>query len=76
VLHIPGQLLEWSGFPSLMEDIALTWLLGMKIVIVVGCRYQVNMRLEKLNKATKDTRSFSLRVTDNETMRIIEEGNV
>jgi len=36
VLHIPGHLLEWDGFPSLMEDIALTWLLGMKIVIVVG----------------------------------------
>ena len=26
VLHIPGHLLEWDGFPSLMEDIALTWL--------------------------------------------------
>ena len=36
VLHIPGHLLEWDGFASLMEDIALTWLLGMKIVIVVG----------------------------------------
>lgn len=36
VLHIPGHLLEWDGFSNLMEDIALTWLLGMKIVIVVG----------------------------------------
>ena len=36
VLHIPGDLLGWSGFVNLMDDIALCWLLGMKIVIVVG----------------------------------------
>jgi hypothetical protein len=73
VLHIPGHLLEWDGFPSLMEDIALTWLLGMKIVIVVGCRYQVNLRLAKLKKTENEAHGFSLRVTDHETMRIIEE---
>lgn len=37
VYHIPGEFLEYSGFADLMDDIALTWLLGMKIVIVVGC---------------------------------------
>jgi hypothetical protein len=73
VLHIPGHLLEWDGFPILIEDIALTWLLGMKIVIVVGCRHQVNMRLAKLNKTENEAHNFSLRITDPETMRIIEE---
>jgi len=73
VLHIPGHLLEWDGFPSLMEDIALTWLLGMKIVIVVGCRHQVNMRLAKLKKTENEAHNFALRITDPETMRIIEE---
>mmetsp|Transcript_36020 Transcript_36020/g.43021 ORF Transcript_36020/g.43021 Transcript_36020/m.43021 type:complete len:597 (+) Transcript_36020:206-1996(+) len=45
VYHIPGELLEWDGFPALMDDIALTWLLGMRVVIVAGCRHQINARL-------------------------------
>jgi amino-acid N-acetyltransferase len=32
-------------FRDLMNDIALTWLLGMKIVLVVGCRHQIEKRL-------------------------------
>ena len=42
VYHIPGEFLDTysnkEGFADLMDDIALTWLLGMKIVLVVGCR--------------------------------------
>jgi len=45
VYHIPGELLEWDGFADLCDDIALTWLLGMKIVIVCGCRHQIDVRL-------------------------------
>jgi len=45
VYHIPGELLEWEGFPALMGDIALNWLLGMRVVIVAGCRHQINARL-------------------------------
>lgn len=61
VYHIPGGLLQSSGEPDndeseavfrdLMNDVALTWLLGMKIVIVVGCRYQIEQRL--LNQKQK-----------------------
>jgi amino-acid N-acetyltransferase len=47
VYHIPGELLSWEGFPGLMDDIALTWLLGMKIVLVAGCRHQIDLRLDK-----------------------------
>ena len=43
-------------------------------IIVTGCRYQVNLRLAKLNKIENVARDFSLRITDHETMRIIEEG--
>ena len=52
-----------------MDDIALTWLLGMKIVIVVGCKSQVNGRL------LEDTGTIPKLhgVTDAGTMRIIEE---
>lgn len=45
VFHIPGELLAWDGFSDLMDDIALCWLLGMKPVIVAGCRSQVNQRI-------------------------------
>jgi amino-acid N-acetyltransferase len=47
VYHIPGELLSWEGFEDLMDDIALTWLLGMKPVIVVGCRKQIDQRFEE-----------------------------
>ena len=47
VYHIPGELLSWEGFEDLMDDIALTWLLGMKPVIVVGCRKQIDERFDE-----------------------------
>jgi len=37
VFHIPTELVERKPyFDNLLEDIALSWLLGMKIVVVVG----------------------------------------
>jgi len=53
VYHIPGELLEWDGFPALMDDIALTWLLGMRVVIVAGCRNQINARLHANTQTTQ-----------------------
>ena len=50
VFHIPGELLEWDGFSDLMDDIALTWLLGMKPVIIAGCRMQVDTRIKNDKK--------------------------
>jgi len=47
VYHIPGDLLAWDGFSNLMDDIALTWLLGIKPVIVIGCRKQIEERLNE-----------------------------
>mmetsp|Transcript_26970 Transcript_26970/g.63193 ORF Transcript_26970/g.63193 Transcript_26970/m.63193 type:complete len:602 (+) Transcript_26970:176-1981(+) len=72
VYHIPGALLDLPDpnvFRDLMNDIALTWLLGMKIVIVAGCRHQVQNKLGD----QPDKRSQGLRVTDAETLRIIKE---
>lgn len=84
VYHIPGELLTWEGFPGLMDDIALTWLLGMKIVLVAGCRHQIDLRLEDIDSKEKhdDEGSSSLggrvlmssiRVTDEETLRVVKE---
>lgn len=69
VIHIPGDLLDWDGFEDLMDDIALCWLLGMKIVIVAGCRYQVD---DRKNEGRKRANAH-IRVTDDDTLRVVEE---
>lgn len=72
VYHIPGGLLDLSDpnvFKDLMNDIALTWLLGMNVVLVAGCRHQVKKRLGSDNDHT----SHGLRVTDSNTLRIVKE---
>ena len=51
VYHIPGGLLQNEVvLRDLMNDVALTWLLGMKLVIVVGCRQQIEQRLKSQNQ--------------------------
>eukprot|EP00571_Detonula_confervacea_P015400 CAMPEP_0172304588 /NCGR_PEP_ID=MMETSP1058-20130122/5986_1 /TAXON_ID=83371 /ORGANISM="Detonula confervacea, Strain CCMP 353" /LENGTH=1086 /DNA_ID=CAMNT_0013015885 /DNA_START=73 /DNA_END=3333 /DNA_ORIENTATION=+ len=90
VYHIPGELLAWEGFPGLMDDIALTWLLGMKIVLVAGCRHQIDLRLEEINEEMDQydnddddgdeenhlggrVMMSSIRVTDEDTLRVVKE---
>ncbi|KAL7570418.1 hypothetical protein ACA910_017251 [Epithemia clementina (nom. ined.)] len=70
VYHIPGGLLDLPDhtvFRDLMQDIAITWLLGMQIVLVVGCRHQIRKRLGDIN------RGQGLCVTDRETLQIVKE---
>lgn len=68
VYHIPGGLLEKpEKFRDLMNDIALTWLLGMKIVLVAGCRHQIDKRVPERVIVN------GIVVTDKETLRIIKE---
>ena len=71
VFHIPGEMLESEGFKTLMDDIALAWLLGLKIVIVAGCRYDVeccSLGFESGHECRN-----TLRVTDEKLLRYIEE---
>lgn len=69
VYHIPGGLLddESSSFRDLMNDVALTWLLGMRIVLVVGCRHQINQRVPNRTMVN------DILVTDEETLRVVKE---
>lgn len=72
VYHIPGGLLDLPDptvFRDLMNDVALTWLLGMKIVLVVGCRHQIEKRIPH----TQRERFFGIPVTDPETLRVVKE---
>jgi len=71
VFHIPGDWVDHPNpkiFRDLMNDISLTWLLGLKIVIVVGCRYQVEKRL-----GTDRQKHMGMIVTDPETLRVVKE---
>lgn len=80
VCHIPGELLEWDGFPDLMDDITLMWSLGIKVVLVVGCRSQIEERLINFEGNRKPYLDKGLnipvngiRITDAHIMRIVEE---
>ncbi|KAL9178309.1 hypothetical protein ACHAXT_001737 [Thalassiosira profunda] len=75
VYHIPGDLIgNTEMFNSVMDDIALTWLFGMKIVLCVGCRKQILQRLERLHvDADDDAFKLGVRITSPETLRILEE---
>jgi len=70
VFHIPAELLEWEGFGGLVDDLALAWLLGIKLVIVVGCRSLVDRQLEALGIAAKV--SDGRRVTDRDTLEVVK----
>ena len=94
VYHIPGSILtehdsenNSEAFRNLMNDISLTWLLGMKVVLVVGCRHQIERRLMRDNQLAHhldgstsaqhdwagSLHDGALRVTDEETLRIVKE---
>ncbi|KAL3815641.1 hypothetical protein ACHAXA_006916 [Cyclostephanos tholiformis] len=75
VYHIPGDLISnVARFNSVMDDISLTYLFGMKIVICVGCRKQIMQRLgNKCVDSFGESRNLDVRVTDVETLNIIEE---
>lgn len=74
VFHIPGDLMDENptGFRDLMNDISLSWLLGMKIVIVVGCRFQIEKRYNK-EESHGRREHMGMVVTDEESLRIVKE---
>ena len=73
VFHLPGDLMDENpvGFRDLMNDISLSWLLGMKIVIVAGCQYQIKKRHKKDNIDRQE--HLGMVVTDHESLRIVKE---
>ncbi|GKY99744.1 hypothetical protein MPSEU_000928300 [Mayamaea pseudoterrestris] len=75
VIHIPGEILDASNgkeADQLFSDMALAWLLGMKLVLVTGCRYDADTcDVEEIEHA--HTCHNSLKVTDADTLRRTEE---
>lgn len=73
VFHIPGDLLDTQKQAnSLFNDMALAWLLGMKIVVVIGCRYDMDACDLDFMDHPHECHN-SLKVTDAKTLRRIAE---
>jgi amino-acid N-acetyltransferase len=75
VFHLSGDLLETESTDAIISDMALAWLLGMKIVMVVGCRYDTDSDscdIEKMGEHPHECHNI-LKVTDAESLRGVEE---
>ena len=70
VLHLPGDLMEEDLFESTMEDIALLNVVGIKVVIVLGPRAQIEKRLKLEDIETEFI--GDVRVTDETTLAAIK----
>jgi len=80
VFHIPGQLIDTKEFPVLIDDLALCWLLGIKIVIVVGSRQEMEEcqitggDYQQPSSSQEDLACHSsIRITNSQELRLIEE---
>lgn len=71
VIHIPGALLAERLFASVMEDIALMRVVGIKLVLVLGPQMQVDRRLATENMQSRFV--DGIRVTDARTLQIVME---
>lgn len=74
VIYIPGHvLLQESSelFSGIMDDISLAWLLGCKIVIVVGVKEPTDAALARLG--IKPVFVGGYRLTDEETLQVATE---
>lgn len=72
VFHLSGDLLERESTDNIISDMALAWLLGMKLVLVVGCRY--DMQTCDIDQLDLPHECHNvLKVTDADTLRRVEE---
>lgn len=72
VVHLPGDLLDSPEINSILSDLALSWLLGIKLVIVVGCRFNVDNCDFDIMKNAHECHN-ALRITDKSTLRQFQE---
>lgn len=71
VFYVPGDYIQrGQEFSNLMGDIALSWILGLKIVLVVGCQYNDSCSLDFSNYVECYN---SLRITDESVLKTVEE---
>lgn len=71
VIHIPGALLKEKMFASVMEDIALMRVVGIKLVLVLGPQGLIHDRLKQENIYSRCI--DGMRVTDSKALQIVKE---
>jgi len=83
VFHLPGEAIDNEHFSGLLDDIALCWLFGLKIVLVVSARFEHDIckidspqEDESDDSPHEDESDDSLRVMSHEEIRKlqVEEG--
>lgn len=71
VFYIPGNFVDSPDVSALLGDVCLSWMLGLKIVIIVGCRFDNDGCTLDFQNAVECQNS--LRVTDDRMLRKVEE---
>ena len=72
VIHIPGHALQHRNtFEYISDDISIMHLLGVQIVLVVGVRDQLDVKLQQ--QGTQLTYHNGMRITDEDTLRLLKE---
>ncbi|CAK9048359.1 Amino-acid acetyltransferase (N-acetylglutamate synthase) (AGS) (NAGS), partial [Durusdinium trenchii] len=66
VIHVPGEVLESQNAEQVMHDIVLLKTLGIRPVLVAGCRPQIRRKLEQVGKKSLFVQGN--RVCDTETL--------
>jgi len=66
VIHVPGEVLESGNADQVMHDILLLKTLGIKPILVAGCRPQIRKKLEQVGKKSLFVQGN--RVCDGETL--------
>jgi len=73
VIAFGGEMLADAQFSTLVHDLALLNSLGVKLVLVHGCRPQIEARLKKRNAQLHYVNG--LRVTDDEALLCVREAS-
>lgn len=71
VILIPGALIHENLFATVMEDIALMRVVGIKLVLVLGPQGLVSEQLAEYGVPTRFVRG--IRVTDARTLKVVKE---
>jgi amino-acid N-acetyltransferase len=71
VVHLPGALLDEELFGSVMEDLALMRIVGIKLVLVLGPRDQIERKLK--SEGVRSRFINGSRVTDELSLQIVKE---
>ncbi len=71
VIGVPGEMLQAGGVNALIQDLSLLHAMGIKIVIVNGCRPQIN---DQLRLRGQEPRYHNhVRITDQVTLECAKE---